>query len=153
MSRFRLSVLGVALVLTTGSAWAADTAPVSDLPDISPIRAQIYVGDYAAAIEALLPLAQENSHPDLFNLLGFSYRKLGRYDEAGKWYREALYFDGTHRPALEYQGELFIATGDIEAARKNLHYLQMLCGQQGCAEVDQLTQALADAGHASQAAP
>ncbi|MCX8999865.1 tetratricopeptide repeat protein [Rhizobiaceae bacterium BDR2-2] len=133
------------LALGPSPALAVSSAPSSDLPDISAIRAQIYGGDHEKAIAALLELTQTVQHAELYNLLGYSHRSLGRHEEAGKYYREALFLDPSHRGALEYQGELFITTGNLDGARTNLRYLQLLCGEKGCAEEEQLRKALAEA--------
>lgn len=125
-------------------ASAVDTPPSSDLPDLSAIRAQIYSGEYEAAVKGLTELSATVKHADLYNLLGFATRKLGRHEESARWYKEALYYDPTHRPAIEYQGELFIATGDLEAARGNLQILDLLCPS-GCPERETLAAAIAEA--------
>lgn len=138
--------VGLAAGLAALPALAADTAPASDLPDLSAVRAQIYSGEYEAAAKALLALTQTVQHADLYNLLGFALRNLKRYDEAARWYKEAIYYDPGHRPALEYQGELFIATGDFTRAEKNLQLLRLLCHPNGCEEVDKLSAALVKAG-------
>ncbi len=140
------SVLALVLAVTA-RAWAVDTPPSSDLPDLSGVRAQIYAGEYEPAVRQLLDLSQTVRHADVYNLLGFGLRKLGRYDESARWYREALIYEPGHRAALQYQGELFIAQGDVAAAQKNWRYLDILCGQGPCPERDLLTRALADAGH------
>lgn len=128
----------------SGAAEAVDTPPSSDLPDLSEIRAEIYSGDFDSAVRRLLGLTATVKHADLYNLLGYSLRNLKRYDEARRWYAEALYYDPTHRPALEYQGELFIAVGDLPAARSNVGLLRLLCPK-GCAELDTLEKAVAAA--------
>lgn len=143
----------VALLLLIGVAvmhlpvHAAGAPPSSDLPDLAAVRARIYSGEFARAAHDLLALAETVEHAEVYNLLGYSLRQLKRFDEAARWYREALIFDPEHRPALEYQGELFIAVGDIAGARRNLRYLELLCGTAGCAEYDQLKKALAEAEH------
>lgn len=142
--------LSTLLLVAQGSAHAADTAPIADLPELGPIRAQIYSGEYETAVQELQQLVEatgDNAHPDVYNLLGFSLRNIQRYDEAAHWYRRALYFDATHRATLEYQGELFISLGDIENAQKNHRYLQILCGTEKCPELEQLGKALTKAGH------
>jgi Flp pilus assembly protein TadD len=139
--RAALAVLLSAALLHIG-AGAASSPPSSDLPDLAAVRARIYSGDYASAVAELTALTQTVQHAEVYNLLGYSLRQLQRYDEAARWYREALAFDPTHRPALEYQGELFIATGDLAAARANLRTLQLLCGHAGCEEIDMLRRAL-----------
>ncbi|MFT3760586.1 tetratricopeptide repeat protein [Thauera sp.] len=147
--RRRITALALlAGLVSSGSAGAADIPPATDLPDLAPIRARIYAGEFDDAAAALLALSASVRHADVYNLLGFSLRKLGRYEESGRWYREALHFDPGHRPALAYQGELFIALGDIESAQKNLRYLELLCAPPACLERDELLAALAQAGHA-----
>jgi len=129
-------------------AGAAGAPPSSDLPDLAPVRARIYAGEFAEASAELLALSRTTQHAEVYNLLGYSLRQLRRHDEAAHWYREALTYDPAHRPALEYQGELFIALGDFDAARRNLRYLQLLCAGQGCVEYDKLAQALREASRA-----
>jgi Flp pilus assembly protein TadD len=122
---------------------AAGAPPSSDLPDLSAVRALVYAGDYHKAVQRLTALSETVQHAEVYNLLGYSLRQLRRYDEAGRWYREALLYDPEHRPALEYQGELFLALGDVAAARKNLRYLELLCTAKPCAEYELLKRAIA----------
>lgn len=150
--RLRAAAALAGLVLAATAA-AANIPPATDLPDLAPIRAQLYAGEFAAAAAGLQALSARVHHAEIYNLLGYSLRKLGRHDEAGRWYREALHFDPGHRPALAYQGELFIALGDIEGARKNLRYLELLCGGPTCLERDELHAALLQAGHPPQDEP
>lgn len=128
-------------LMAASPAGAVDTPPSTDLPDLSAIRAQIYSGDYETAIAELTDLTATTRHADLYNLLGYANRKLGRYEESGRWYAEALYYAPDHRPALEYQGELFLALGDVEAARGNLDMLALFCPE-GCPERDTLAAAI-----------
>ncbi|MGI2033912.1 tetratricopeptide repeat protein [Rhizobium panacihumi] len=141
-----LLVLGlIGTMMIAPSASAVDTPPSTDLPDLSGIRAKIYADRYQDAIVDLEALTASVKHADLYNLLGFANRKLKRYDAAAKWYKEALYYAPDHRPALEYQGELFIALGDLDAAQANLDLLTLFCPN-GCAEKDTLAKAIASAG-------
>jgi tetratricopeptide (TPR) repeat protein len=78
---------------------------------------------------------------DIQNLLGFVYRKLGKLDEAAKYYKSALVFDSKHKGALEYQGELFLMLGDKASAEKNLQKLDKICWL-GCSELDDLRTAI-----------
>ncbi|WP_234053146.1 MULTISPECIES: M48 family metallopeptidase [unclassified Xanthobacter] len=123
-----------------------DTAPSTDLPDLSESRAAVYAGDYERALALLMPLTATVRHADLYNLLGFANRSLKRNDEAARWYKEALFYDPGHRPALEYQGELFIAVGDFDRAEKNLELLRLLCFPDGCEPHERLRKALIAAG-------
>jgi Flp pilus assembly protein TadD len=131
--------MGVAGLLAVASmAYAVDTPPSDELPDLSPIRALIYSGDYAKAAAELEQFATKVRHADVFNLLGFSLRNIGRYDEADKWYREALYYDPAHRPAIEYQGELYLTTGRLDKAQENIEALKIFCLPAGCPELTKL---------------
>lgn len=122
---------------------AAGAPPSSDLPDLAAVRAKVYAGEYEQAVVQLTALTQTVQHAEVYNLLGYSLRQLKRYDEAGRWYREALLYDPEHRPALEYQGELFLALGDVAGARRNLRYLELLCTAPPCAEYELLKKAIA----------
>ncbi len=134
---------GVAMLAAMATAaGAVDTPPSTDLPDLSAIRAQIYSGEYDAALVELTALCDSVKHADVYNLLGYTTRQLGQYDASGRWYREALFYDPTHRPALEYQGELFLKLGDLDAAQGNLAMLDLFCPE-GCAERDTLAAAIA----------
>lgn len=141
--------MGVAGLLAVAStAYAVDTPPSDELPDLSPIRALIYSGDYAKAAAELEQLATKVRHADVFNLLGFSLRNIGRYEEADKWYREALYYDPAHRQAIEYQGELYLTTGRLDKAQENIEALKIFCLPAGCPELTKLEAAYRAAAHA-----
>lgn len=141
-----LLVCGLAcLPAALPGAFAVAAAPSDDLPDLAAIKAQIYAEEYAEAVVELEALSEQVHHAEVYNLLGYSLRQLGRHDAAGRAYAEALHFDGSYRPALQYQGELFIAIGDFEAARRNLDYLRIVCGPPGCPEQVRLAEALATA--------
>lgn len=142
-------IVGAWLVTAT-AAGAVDTPPSTDLPDLSAIRAAIYSGEYKTALADLTALTETVKHADLFNLLGYTNRQLGRYEDAAKWYTEALYYDPSHRPALEYQGELFLKIGDIDGAKQNLSLLELFCPD-GCAERELLAKAIAQHGHGGDA--
>ncbi len=64
---------------------------------------------------------------DRLNLLGFTARKSGNLDVAGKYYDAALKLHPRHTGALEYQGELFIQLGKVDQAKVNLAKLEKIC--------------------------
>lgn len=76
-------------------------------------------------------------HPDVLTYLGFANRKLGRFDVAESYYRQALAAAPKHRGATEYFGELMVERGDLAGARKMLAKLENQC-RFGCAEADEL---------------
>ena len=83
--------------------------------------------------------------------MGFSLRKTGDYKQAYTFYRKALDFDPEHKGALEYLGELYVETGQIEKAKENVALLKKLCPG-GCEELEDLEQAIAAAPKANAAA-
>ena len=78
---------------------------------------------------AALDLAKQafGPHPDVLTYIGFTYRKLGQYDEAEKYYTEALRVSADHKAATEYYGELMVERGDLVGAKKLLARLDQLC--------------------------
>ena len=123
---------------------AVDPEPVTASPELAPIRARIKAKDFKNAAEELFALARRAQNADIYNLLAFSLRNLGDYDQSALYYRKALEYDADHKGALEYQGELFVKLGDMEKARQNLARLVTLCPQ-GCEELDDLREAIAKA--------
>lgn len=107
-------------------------------------RSDIESGRYEAAIERLQEL--ETSQPedaDVYNLLGYAYRKLERYQRAERYYREALELEPEHRGANEYLGQLYLETGRPDKARERLRVLDDACTF-GCEEYDELRAAIRD---------
>jgi Flp pilus assembly protein TadD len=76
-------------------------------------------------------------HPDILTYIGYANRRLGRYDIAESYYRQALAIAPNHRGATEYYGELMVERGDIAGARRMLAKLETQC-RFGCAEVEDL---------------
>lgn len=76
-------------------------------------------------------------HPDVLTYQGFAHRKLGRFDLAEGFYRQALAAAPDHRGALEYYGELKVERGDLVGARRMLARLERACTY-GCAEAETL---------------
>ena len=81
--------------------------------------------NYEKAIKYLLEANLQNSvNPDILNLLGFSYRKIGDYNNAEIYYSMGLEIDPTHVGINEYMGELFVATNRMDEAKKRLAVLK-----------------------------
>ena len=134
--------LAVATLLS-GSALAVDNIDTADTPDLAPARAKIDAKDYAGAIQLLTPMITTSKTPDVFNLLGFSYRKSGDLADAATYYGKALDFDPNFKPTLEYQGEMYLQQHDVDHAKANLAKLATLCPT-GCEEKADLEKAIAD---------
>jgi tetratricopeptide (TPR) repeat protein len=93
---------------------------------------------YQQAIDALQQARTTfGAHPDVLTYLGFANRKLGRYDVAVSYYRQALAAAPNHKGATEYYGELMVERGDMIGAKRMLAKLDNLCTF-GCAEADEL---------------
>jgi len=81
------------------------------------------------------------NNADVNNLLGYSSRKLKQYKPAARYYEKALRIDPNHLGAIEYQGELFMLTNKVSAAKRNLAKLEKLCGLK-CGEYLDLKKAI-----------
>lgn len=93
---------------------------------------------YEDAIASLIAAQSSvGPHPDILNYLGFANRKLGRIEDAKNWYAQALAINPNHLGANEYLGELYVETGDLARARRQLATLDRLCAF-GCAEREDL---------------
>jgi len=144
-SLFRQIVLAAVLLAGTQAfAVGSDWTYLDDNPDYRQARRWIEEKNYAAAIDKLMELAktQPNS-PELLNWIAFSHRKLKNYPVSKQFYDAALLRDPTFLPALEYQGEWFIETGDMASAKANLERLAKLCGR--CHEWQDLNEAVTKA--------
>lgn len=139
------AILASALALFASTAmYAADTQRSQSAPDLAAVRAKIKAKEFASARDELLKLADTHEHADVYNLLGFSLRKTGDYKRALTYYQKALDFDPKHLGALEYLGELYVETKQLEKAKAQLAKLVELCPQ-GCEERDDLEKAIAGA--------
>ena len=67
---------------------------------------------------------------DVYNLLGFSYRKHSKpdLDKALKSYKIALETNPEHLGAHEYLGELYITLGNMNKANEMLNNLEKIAG-------------------------
>ena len=135
------AALLVSLCLGGSPALAVDNMNSKDAPDLTSVRAKIKAADYKGALTELKVLADTNQHADVYNLMGFSLRKLGDYPTALTFYKKALDFDADHKGAREYLGELYVETGNMEKAKEQLAVLAKLCPG-GCEEREDLQKAI-----------
>jgi Tfp pilus assembly protein PilF len=108
----------------------ADPSSMKD-EKIAKARQLIEQKNWSQAEKTLL--AYVSSFPDSadgYNLLGFSYRKQTKYDEAFKAYKQALSLNPNHRGANEYIGEAYVETGRLDLAKVHLAKLEGICGVQ-----------------------
>ena len=150
MRKASLCAIALACVFAT-SAFAVDNITSKDAPDLTSVRAKIKAKDYKAALAELTPMLATYQHADVYNLMGFSLRKTGDYKQAYTFYRKALDFDPEHKGALEYLGELYVETGQLDKAKENVVLLKKLCPS-GCEELADLEKAIAQAPASAAAA-
>jgi tetratricopeptide (TPR) repeat protein len=144
MRRLIAGLVVVFLLAPVPWAGAADTASPYAAPDLTAARAKIKIKDYAGALALMRPMLNNTIHADLYNLVGFCLRKTGDQKQAWVYYDKALALDPNHLGTLEYQGELFLETGQIDKARRNEAQLKILCPK-GCEELEDLQAAIAKA--------
>ncbi len=142
-----VSMLAASAPFAATGVLAVDNVVSNDAPDLTSVRAKIKAKDYKAAIAELTPMLQTHQHADVYNLLGFSYRKSGDYKQGATFYAKALDFNPDHLGALEYQGEMFVELGQIDRAKANLAKLVKLCPS-GCEEREDLEKMIAGASKA-----
>jgi hypothetical protein len=75
-----------------------------------------YRNDHASAIEQLKALGHDDD-PNVANLIGYSYRKLGDYKLSQVWYERALKADPNHVPTWQYYGLWQIEQGNRDQAQ------------------------------------
>jgi tetratricopeptide (TPR) repeat protein len=83
--------------------------------------------DYANAIEQLKALGHDD-HPNVANLIGYSYRKLGDYKLSQVWYERALKADPNHVLTWQYYGLWQIEQGNRDQALYHLSRIAAICG-------------------------
>jgi len=93
--------------------------------------------DYAAAIDKLKSLGHDEN-ADVANLIGYSSRKLGRYEDSKVWYERALAADPAHTVTWSYYGMWHAEQGNLLKAREFLAKVESLCGNQKCREYTEL---------------
>jgi tetratricopeptide (TPR) repeat protein len=96
--------------------------------------------EYADAIGQLKALGHDD-HPNVANLIGYSYRKLGDYKLSQAWYERALKADPNHVLTWQYYGLWQIEQGNRDQAQYHLNRIAAICGTD-CAEYRSLEAAL-----------
>ena len=131
--------LGASPALAMGSGFGDDPA-AKYKEAVEAVEAK----KYDEAVQSLKTVLEEDSrNADALNYMGFSYRKLGKYDLALNYYTRALKVNPDHKGANEY-----IELNQPEKAREHLDRLAKLCNS-SCEEYDGLKKAW-DAWHAKQ---
>ncbi len=135
------------IILLSFISLNAFAAATSSKTDVSSERAEqinnlyeiaekhIYDNNYDKSLKLLINLAKNDDlgekKADVYNLLGFSYRKSSNpdLDKSYNAYMTALEHDPKHAGAHEYLGELYMMRGDQENAMIMLGKLENLVGK------------------------
>jgi tetratricopeptide (TPR) repeat protein len=96
--------------------------------------------EYTDAITQLKALGHDD-HPNVANLIGYSYRKLGDYKLSQAWYERALKADPNHVLTWQYYGLWQLEQGNRDQAQYHLSRIAAICGSD-CAEYRSLAAAL-----------
>ena len=132
--------LGVTLADPTSPDNNDKTEPVS--VDYKNGSIAAYNGKFQVAIKHLERAARISpNNPDVYNLLGYSHRKLDQLEKAFDYYWKALKLDPRHLGANEYIGELYLRTNNLKKAEEHLEVLDDVC-LFGCDEYDDLKDAI-----------
>ena len=121
------------LINTAFSAGSATDEKTNYGKDYKSAIKLIKKSKYDDAIDKLMALVDVDTtdftKADVFNEIGFAYRKSQDFDNASKYYDKALKLEPNHLGALEYQGEMYVDLGQKENALANLEKLRNLVGE------------------------
>src|SRR6195256_767096 len=139
----RIIITGALLFATSAFAAGGLPEPARSPDKLDGVRAQIAARNFPGAIDELKRL-NDTGDADWNNLMGYSLRKGATPDFAGaeKFYDEALRINPSHRGALEYSGELYLQTGQLDKAGQRLDPIDKACFLP-CTEYSDLKKAIA----------
>ncbi len=151
MQKFTVSKLTAMLSLSLLLATQGTSALAADTPTTP--EENVKIDDYAAGQKALKTknwalaaasfkkvVADNPKNADAYNLLGYSSRWLGKYDEAFAAYDKALALDPKHKGALEYSGVAYLKVNQKAKAEAQLAKLKVICA--ACEETTDLAKAI-----------
>ena len=150
----RSSTIWLALMMLSATAvpapvWAMGAEDPSsgseDAPELAAVRTKIQAKDYSGALADLRAMKPS---ADVYNLMGYSFRKSGDPAQGLVYYEKALAIDPAHKETLEYLGELYVEAGQLDKAREEAALLHRLCPA-GCEELSDLEHAIAGASPGS----
>ena len=139
---FLIAAMLMSFVTTAGAVGSSDYSS----PNVGVLQAANQLLKQQRYADAYQKLQNIDGAPedDRQNLLGFSARKQGNYEVAAVHYEKALMLNPRHVGALEYQGELFIALGQMDKAQANLSKIMRYC-EGACPEASDLRKAISKA--------
>ena len=150
MQKFNLSRL---IALSLLSLALANPVLAADTPTMT--EENVKIDEYAAGQKAIAAknwtlavssfkkvVADNPKNADAHNLLGYSHRALGKFDDAFAAYDKALAIDPKHKGALEYSGMGYLKTNQKAKAEAQLAKLKVICAS--CSETASLAKAVAE---------
>jgi tetratricopeptide (TPR) repeat protein len=133
---------GGAEAASSGNSGSSGGSGGSKITDFDRGQQHFRDGNWSEAVSYLKKaVAEDDDNAEAYNLMGYSYRRMGEADAAFAAYAKALDIDPEHRGAHEYLGETYLLVGDTEKARAQLAVLTDLCGNQ-CKETAKLRKAI-----------
>ena len=126
----------------------ADTSPAPTLTESAKTdnfavgKKALAAKNWSLAAESFKKVVADNPrNADGYNLLGYSSRWLGKYDEAFAAYDKALALDPKHIGALEYSGVAYLKVKQLDKAQAQLAKLKSICAT--CEETADLAKEIA----------
>jgi cytochrome b involved in lipid metabolism len=139
LKNYELGKLEVTAIAAPQPTTPASKSLSSKLDDVTML---LESENFTQALSDLKRMDKEfPNNADINNLLGYASRNLMQYKQSASYYTKALRINPNHLGAIEYQGELFLKTKKVTAAKRNLAKLKSLCGV-NCPEYLDLKQAI-----------
>ena len=143
---FKLLALPALCFALSAQVIAADsmTTPVENakIDDYAAGKKALESKNWALAAASFKKVVADNpKNADAYNLLGYSSRWLGKYDDAFAAYDKALALDPKHKGALEYSGVAYLKVNQKANAEAQLAKLKAVCA--ACEETTDLAKAVA----------
>lgn len=139
LKNYELGKLEVTAIAAPQPTTPASKSLSSKLDDVTKL---LESKNFTQALSDLKTMDKEfPNNADINNLLGYASRNLMQYKQSASYYTKALRINPNHLGAIEYQGELFLKTKKVTAAKRNLAKLKSLCGV-NCPEYLDLKQAI-----------
>jgi tetratricopeptide (TPR) repeat protein len=115
-------------ICTTMTAMGTESDWAELDPDFAAGKRALVAEDWAGAISALgLAVLRDPHNADIYNYIGYAYRRLRDMGPAMGFYQKALMFNPRHRSAREHLGELYLSLGEPIKAGEQLAALKEIC--------------------------
>lgn len=143
-----LAVLSLPGLTVATPAFAADSSPAPTVTesakadDFAIGKKALAAKNWSLAADSFKKVVADNpKNADGYNLLGYSSRWLGKYDEAFAAYDKALTLNPRHKGALEYSGVAYLKVRQKDKAQAQLIKLISICAT--CEETADLAKEIA----------